>query len=470
MMNLDKRQKVILGFIVIALVLLAWQIYKLTGGESALSSAPTSATPSNVATPTAGTPKPTVNYAGAAAAVRTNAVETAAMLSNSAATTSDAADSVADPTTKMANDQEKYLELVNEYQMSEIQRMIAEDQASIAQSRFNAAQALEKISQLSGGSANLNDLSGNQDATASSDYELIYTGEDSGQWTATLKKNGQFNDVTAGSVLPDGSKVLTVDDNGVLVQEGSNKELVTFNGVTPFTGDSSTASPQATPASAQSSQRATTDESATTDGSAPVVPTPATASADTTANNADTTNAPAANNADTKISAKPTVVAENKPAVAPSVQAPKQPVASKTVAAANTPVPVKKPSVVPEKVPAVPVPTTTGATAPSTTATSATNNGANAAFMQANKDGYTIQIIADDQINSINNFIAANDLQGKASALKTLRNKKPWYIAVYGEYPSVADADKAIAQMPKVIRSQRPFVRHISDVQAKMVE
>jgi septal ring-binding cell division protein DamX len=411
MMNLDKRQKVILGLILLALMVLIWQIYKLAGGNNTMPQAAPAVTTAATVVKTSST------MPAAASAVRTNAIETAAMLSNAAAT----APGVNSASDSMAANQQKYLELVNEYQMSEIQRMIAEDQASIAQSRYNAAEALSKISELSGGTVNLNDLAGANNQTNPNDYELIYTGEDNGQWTATLKKNGQFNDVTAGSVLPDGAKVLTVDDNGVLLQVGTAKMLVTFNGVTPFNTDSNSSS--ITPPSPQPSQKGLQllpNKNIAAPASAVTAHVPKVV----------------AQNSAVKANLAPVTVAT------PSAQSPDS-------------VPLKQPNLAAAKIVA------SGNSAPIT---------AHTGFMEMNKNDYTIQIVADDQINSVNNFIATNGLQTNATTLKTMRNGKPWYIAVYGDYSSSATASDAIAKLPNHLHSEKPFVRRIGDVQTKVVQ
>jgi len=417
-MNLDKRQKVIVGLIILALAILIWQIYKIAGGEgTSTPSAPAATAPVSM------TAKPAGNYPAAAQAVRTNAVETAAMLSN-AANTAPQATTAGDA---MAANQQKYLELVNEYQMSEIQRMIAEDQASIAQARYTAAEALSKITSLSGGNANLSDLTDNNDQTNPANYELIYTGEDNGQWTATVKKNGQFNDVTAGTVLPDGANVLSVDDNGVLLQVGSKKELVTFNGVTPF-GDNSNPS-AATPSQASPNLQSQLAKKT------PVTATPAVA----------------------PVVQKPVVIAQSKPAVIPppKIVAPK-------IAVVETAKPVPVATSVPDFIPMKQPNLAMANTASKQIVTAAAN---------ANQpSGYTIQIVADDQLSSINSFIAANQIQNDAHALKTFRNGKAWYIAVYGNYASETQASRALAAMPNNLRSQHPFVRKLSDVQSKTVE
>jgi septal ring-binding cell division protein DamX len=389
-MNLEKRQKVIIGFIVVALVVLIWQLYSLFGGGHASPGA-SSVQASLFQTKEATNPTQVIQR---------NTASTAAMMTQAANTAAGAGGNTANVT----GNQQKYLELVNEYQMVEIQRMIAEDQAAIAQSRAAAAQSLAKI----GEGANLKDIS--LSTGQAGDYELIYTGEDNGEWTATLKKNGQFNDVTAGSILPDGSKVLSVDDNGALLQEGNVKKLVTFNGVTPFAENAS------------------------------VAPT-------------TTTQQP--EKLQTQLQ-QPTVVAPAQKTETPNkMEAPK-------IAMPNLEVP--KAAIAPTQK-SVELPRVV---ATNTSTASITSTGFE--ISKANKSAFTIQIVADDNSKTVSDFINENGLTGKAEAVKIFRNGKPWFIAVTGEYPDFNSAQKAIRQLPQDVREEKPFVKKIDDVQSKMAK
>jgi hypothetical protein len=324
--------------------------------------------------------------------------------------------------TAVSSSQQQYMQLVNEYQLAEIQRMIAEDNAAIAQSRYDAAQSMVKMAELTGdanpGAMGLGASVDNQSAN-STDYELIYTGEDNNQWTATIKKNGQFNDVTAGSVLPDGTKILSVDDNGVVIQQADNtKKLVTFNGVTPFVDN--------------------TNNSATP---APATPIPATP-------------VPAALLPPAKPVVKPVA---NPVTTNPVIKPVANPATNKTTAVSSMPpsTAVKPAAVTAVKLKPAEKNTPIIILAPN-------------AIMSANKNAYTIQMIADNNFASVNDFITANQLQNKATVVKTVRRNKPWYIAVYGQYDTFAAANQAIQQLPRQLRTQGPFVRRIGDVQASV--
>jgi len=200
-LDLDKRQKIIILLILLSFVILIWQLHgffsaKQSTGFNISQSEPTKSQPVFAPSPMpAHAIQPIVNSAEADAV------------------------------------QQKYLSLVNEYQLVEMEKMIAQDEASIAQSRAQSAESMAKIAQLTGETPNFNNTN-NSSSSHSGDYELIYTGEDNHQWTATLRKQGQFNDVTAGTILPDGTKIVSVDDNGVTMIQGDIKKLITFNGIT----------------------------------------------------------------------------------------------------------------------------------------------------------------------------------------------------------------------------------------------
>lgn len=403
-MKLDKRQKFIFALIAIAAVILIWQLYSLFGGETAvLSTAPKTqtitslkevASPTEVVNPE---PVPSVGKAVQAAAATGTAKPSA--------------------TPEVSESQQQYLALVNEYQMVEIQRLIAQDQAAIASARASMADSLAKINQA--GASNL----GSAGALASSivaagnqpgDYELIYTGQDNGEWSATLKRNGQFNDVTAGSILPDGDKVLSVDDNGVLIQQGDIKKLVTFNGTTVVNDKPQADQPGAQPAAALQTQLQS--------------PPPA------KAKSVEITKSSVKSSVETTESVK----TQSPPVTLPPPVLEKPPVLPQVVAT-NAPAVVDK--------------------------TNTTFDISN-----ANKRHYTIQIISEADFNAVKNYVARNGLKNKAQVLKVWRNKKPWYIAVTGDYANTSAANRAIKDLPGAVQDEGPFARRIEDVQSEMVK
>jgi septal ring-binding cell division protein DamX len=354
-MNMDKRQKTIAVFLVIAMVVLGWQVYALLGDKSGSSHLPFASSKLQQASD----PTDVTNTTVAASKVLTTP------------------------------SQQQYMKLVNEYQMLQMQSMIAQTQATIAKSRAQTAEALSKLNDLSGGSTDIADLGLVQTTSNDSgDYELIYTGQENGQWTATLKKGGQFNDVTAGTALPDGTKVLSVDSSGVAIVENKVKKLVTFNGVTGFT------EPTAAPA---------------------VEEKPADKPADKTVDKTVT-----------KTEVKTEDKSGEKPVVAPAAAqlAPK-------VVASGTPV---------------------------------------FDITKANKNDYTIQLFADREQDTVDDFISDNKLGGKALSLKTKQGNGVWYIGFYGDFLTLDEANKALKALPSSAKEEGAFVRQISNVMKGVVK
>ncbi len=70
------------------------------------------------------------------------------------------------------------------------------------------------------------------DSNLSSDsYRLSYMNQLNGQWSAMLVKKDENLQVMVGTQLPDGSKVVSIGDKGVLLQKDHGRELLTFNGL-----------------------------------------------------------------------------------------------------------------------------------------------------------------------------------------------------------------------------------------------
>jgi hypothetical protein len=357
--------------LVIAMVVLGWQVYALLGDKSGSSHLPFASSKLQQASD----PTDVTNTTVAASKVLTTP------------------------------SQQQYMKLVNEYQMLQMQSMIAQTQATIAKSRAQTAEALSKLNDLSGGSTDIADLGLVQTTSNDSgDYELIYTGQENGQWTATLKKGGQFNDVTAGTALPDGTKVLSVDSSGVAIVENKVKKLVTFNGVTGFT------EPTAAPA---------------------VVEKPADKPADKTVDKPVT---------------KTEVKVENK-SVEKSVTMTEEKTEDKSG---------EKPVVAPAAAQLAPKVVASGTPVFDIT--------------KANKNDYTIQLFADREQDTVDDFISDNKLGGKALSLKTKQGNGVWYIGFYGDFLTLDEANKALKALPSSAKEEGAFVRQISNVMKGVVK
>ena len=77
---------------------------------------------------------------------------------------------------------------------------------------------------------------------------------------------------------------------------------------------------------------------------------------------------------------------------------------------------------------------------------------------------FTVQLLGAAKISGIEQFIAQNKLQTNAYYYKSMRQNQPWYILLYGNYPSKEQAKAAIAALPLPVRALNPWVRDIASV------
>ena len=86
---------------------------------------------------------------------------------------------------------------------------------------------------------------------------------------------------------------------------------------------------------------------------------------------------------------------------------------------------------------------------------------------RANGAHYTVQVVSAS--NRANIAAAAQGLSGRYWIVPSTRNGRPWYVLVYGDFPSRQAAMNAAAQVPtSVSQGASPFARRISEVQAEM--
>jgi TPR repeat protein len=78
---------------------------------------------------------------------------------------------------------------------------------------------------------------------------------------------------------------------------------------------------------------------------------------------------------------------------------------------------------------------------------------------------YTLQLASSRSQELIEKYFTENQLQGKAGYYKSRRQGEYWYALVYGSFPSVSEANEAIANLPKDLRKWSPWVRRIDSIQ-----
>jgi DamX protein len=109
------------------------------------------------------------------------------------------------------------------------------------------------------------------------------------------------------------------------------------------------------------------------------------------------------------------------------------------------------------------------ASTPSSTkgATKGTTKG-EVAIMSWPIDGYTLQVMAAGQLDSINQFVSSQPNRDLLRVITLRRNGAPWYVVFGGVYESRDEASLAIASLPESQKNTRPWPRRIIEIQQKI--
>jgi septal ring-binding cell division protein DamX len=433
-MKFDTRQKVVLVLLILAVIVLLWQGMQFYSNRSTV--APPLAqqtTNNNVGGP---------NMPGMPA-------------NNMAAPTDGAA------VNPNSNAQSEYLRLVNEYQVAQMQRMIAEDNEAIAIARRNAAQAMQDTSKLVGGDPGAMTMDNSSPADQNTtDYSLVYTGQQgNGGWTATLKKDGRSYDVIMGGQLPDGSQVSSIDENGVLLMQGNNKKFITFSGVMQANTQASSKMETSGPILKSSQPLLPGQSNANSPQNLAQTTVTANAPSNPPINPSVNTNASPVNVAQSNIRQNPvapssatTTTSTTKP-VAPTSVAASVPVKSAAIAATTSAAPAQTSAIMAKVDSLVGKFTSKTQPAPAAAKVPATS------VAVAPINNYTVQLTEDKNLTSINNFIADHNL-GKEAHYYTVYNKhgEKRYVLTYGAYPTADAAQAAMEKLSHTIKEEGTFV------------
>lgn len=87
-------------------------------------------------------------------------------------------------------------------------------------------------------------------------------------------------------------------------------------------------------------------------------------------------------------------------------------------------------------------------------------------FWLKNQDSkmYTIQLMSSSNESSIMTYYKENDINNKGGYFKYNKNGRVRFALVFGTYPTVADATKAISELPENLRKKSPWVRRIKSL------
>lgn len=79
---------------------------------------------------------------------------------------------------------------------------------------------------------------------------------------------------------------------------------------------------------------------------------------------------------------------------------------------------------------------------------------------------FTLQVLATANKNNIKNFAKSHQLKNDIAVFQTIRNGKPWYSVIYGNYATKNDA--ALAKKKIASARLKPWLRRFDSVQAKI--
>ncbi|EKD75271.1 MAG: hypothetical protein ACD_44C00184G0003 [uncultured bacterium] len=228
-MNLDKRQKIILFILIVLIIFLIWQIKSLFHKPTAQAEPALSNTKTKIIEKTgATTPMPSPS------ALSANENSTSILSPMTSSTTA---------TPQLLPPQQiEYLQTIDEYQLAQAKRMLAEQITAIAIANQNTAKAKAETTRIltevtygnnpfpnlqqqqaintNANSIALTQTSFSQQPTnnAPTNYKVVFIGSKEGKWSAILAKNGEYTIVTPGMIMPDQSTVSDITPNNVTLQ------------------------------------------------------------------------------------------------------------------------------------------------------------------------------------------------------------------------------------------------------------
>ena len=81
--------------------------------------------------------------------------------------------------------------------------------------------------------------------------------------------------------------------------------------------------------------------------------------------------------------------------------------------------------------------------------------------------GYALQFFGVTERKAATNFIARHNLGDRARIIDSKRAGQPWFVVVYGAYPTRAAAQNAVGRLPPAVRREvQPWVRDVKSLNA----
>jgi hypothetical protein len=92
---------------------------------------------------------------------------------------------------------------------------------------------------------------------------------------------------------------------------------------------------------------------------------------------------------------------------------------------------------------------------------------ATASWLESAADSATIQIFASVSLAEARALVKRHSWRRDLALLSFARDGRQWHALLYGQFPDVATARRAMPELPPVLRAGKPWSRRMSDVRAQ---
>lgn len=143
--------------------------------------------------------------------------------------------------------QNKYVQLVHQYEYAKMENKILQQEVAIANSRHKIAKLNQSLAiepSITGNLTPSNFGVNNAQSNSSNELKLVYLDYQNNHWSATLQSEGHFHDISPGSQLADGQRIVAINKQGVLISKGAHRFTVDFNGITSLPDNQTNKTPQ----------------------------------------------------------------------------------------------------------------------------------------------------------------------------------------------------------------------------------
>ncbi len=487
---MDIKQKSLLVLTLAALGFLGYQVFQLVDRD--ITQTPVIAQQQyNTTTPD--TPTRPVAAVTVATPVATVTSPTATLVSTPTAI-KPATVTTATAAPQITPEQHAYIQALDSYEMARMHHQLLDEEAAIAAAQQKIAMMRTQTAKIVGNTSGVaTDSDDALVAKPAENFVLSYIDRQNGQWSATLHVGSDYESVEIGSHLPNGYEVKGIDHDGVTLQKGALRELVSFNGTDIL---------PALPVAVHTVQPTLKQNSPVI--VAPVKVAPHVASRHPNLMVASTPAQKTASSATPVVTASLATPALQKTVAPPVVQKPAQLPYQISIHDMNAEeglddldntqlsmdLNLRSVEIMPVMTQAyntdaylpraAPIPQTyhldsdVSADTEQQYSIEARDDQAprihpislaQHKMLKLPSQSYTIQLLGSADATVISQFITRNHLQHLALKLPVGVADHPWVIALYGSYPSFAAAEEKLVELSPRIREKGAWVRRVGDIQ-----